>query len=240
MSTESLNYYQAVLADLRKEREKIDFLIEGLESRIKGMGGTVEPAPTAVMTFVSVQETPRSAPGPYAGMTIYEAAEKYLAKAGEPKSTRDIFDALTQGGLPDIQYNAAYTAIWRRVAPKGNFIRYGDTHWGLVGWKDFTQTPAQAPAPQQNQDRPAEGKPPQLDYVERILRDEGIPLHISTIISRLNGFGYNPTRDSLSGNLRKEKKQRFKNYGNNVWGLGVWAKSDPNQGRKENKLPYEV
>jgi DNA-directed RNA polymerase delta subunit len=52
----------------------------------------------------------------------------------------------------------------------------------------------------------------------------GKPLHISALIQHLaETTGHTSNPDSLSSNMRKEKRGRFKNAGNNTWGLAEWG-----------------
>src|SRR5687768_5510437 len=119
MSNESLSYYEAVLADLEKEREQLEAqlqqtgtLIEGIRGRIRRLGGL------SVEEIKEVIQPQSNGTKPFAGMLIYDAASKYLETVKGPRTVRQIWEALIEGGLPAINYNAVYTALWRRETPK--------------------------------------------------------------------------------------------------------------------------
>lgn len=225
MSNESLSYYEAVLADLEREREQLDAqrqeldgLIEGIRGRIRRLGGlSLEEAK-------EVTQPQSNGTKPYVGMSIYDAAAKYLDTVKGPRTVRQIWEALTEGGLPGIAYNAAYTALWRREAPKGEFERIGEKFWGLAEWGQSGGRQAKTDVPQKTENIQVASKSGMtlLDLCEAHLRYMGRPLHISALLSWLAERGQVTNADSLSSNMRKEKRQRFKNVGNNTWGLAEW------------------
>lgn len=241
MSAPNLNYYEAVLADLLDERQKIDLsrqrldlLIEGLQERIHNINGFI---PAATILVTSPQNLSSSA---YVGMAIHEAVEKYLASAEAPQTVRQILDALVEGGQSDINYNAVYTAMWRRVSPKGRFIKVDDSLWGLTDEQPVRETDFSQEAFASKTNHLKRGRPSQLDLSENALRQAGQPKHINWIISKLAEQDRPTTVHSLSSTLRQDGKKRFENLGQNVWALTEWPDSIKHQDRKETPLLNEV
>jgi hypothetical protein len=98
-----------VLAELRNERRELLGKVAGLDRAIAAieqtMGGAPPPpamvqnsAPTALQRIAP--EFQAEPPGPYAMRGIYEAAAAYLSTIpGEPRSARQIAEALLAGGF---------------------------------------------------------------------------------------------------------------------------------------------
>lgn len=243
MSKDKLSYLQAFLADLKSERDELNILIEATEERIRRLGGEVDAPPTQAKTAKRQRTTkPQdSTPTlPYAGLTIYDAAQKYLEKVKEPQSGRQIYEAITQGGLPNIHYNAVYTALWRRRAPEGIFVKEGEGQNARWSLKDAKQTQAAKPSNEALQPTPRSRDGLSLtDYCVMILREANKPLHAQVLVSELAKKGSHTTVDSMSSTFRRDSKKRFENMGRNTWALSEWPESVKNQGRKESTLPYE-
>ena len=97
-----------VLAQLREDRARLRGELAGVERAIAALEGTTgvqEPAPVAPAPQVEAPRLPALAPlppppppGPYTPLGFYEAAALYLREAGEPKTAREIADALLAGG----------------------------------------------------------------------------------------------------------------------------------------------
>lgn len=250
MSSEKLNKHRAYLDELKDERSqlineiaKLDGLIEAVESRINDIeGASVTLSESGLIVNPRHQAIPEGSDkssGIYAGMTIHDAAEKCLDKEKTPLTIRQIWEALVQGGQSETKYNAVYTALWRRVDPKGNFIRFGESGWGLSSWKvdisklfssDKSEDIKATRRPQ------TRSKPSQLDLCEKVLRDANKPMHINILIARLAEMNRPTSVHSLSSTLRQDTKKRFDNIGGNTWVLAEWPDELKNQGQKEATL----
>jgi hypothetical protein len=249
MSKDIINYYQAVLADLESERDRLNAMIEGTKARIRSLGGMLIAPPIAPVPTKTVRRKPvpqsqpqpsqvsRATNLPYEGLTIFDAAKKYLETTSEPQSGGQIWEALTKGGLPTIHYNAVYTALWRKRAPEGEFVKEGsgqNARWSL---KDSNQTQPKAPSVTSQPQPRGRGGTSIMDYCVRILQDANRPLHAQVLVSKLAEKGCHTTVDSMSSTFRRDSRKRFQNMGLNTWALSEWPDEIKNQGRREAQLP---
>lgn len=85
-----------VLASLREERERLRAELERVDQAIASLDGSAERA--------AGREMP-----PYVFLNVYEATAAYLAASGEPKTTREIADALKAGGFKTRALNFTHT-----------------------------------------------------------------------------------------------------------------------------------
>ncbi|HYC91943.1 MAG TPA: hypothetical protein VEO54_22210 [Thermoanaerobaculia bacterium] len=95
-----------VLAGLQEERQRLRAELAEVEQAIASLEGAEESQP-------------------YARLNVYEAAAHYLARAGEPKTAREIADALRAGGFNtrSTRFANTITTMLRRGAPRGLGIR---------------------------------------------------------------------------------------------------------------------
>ena len=111
-----------VLAGLREERTRLLGELAGVDRAIAALEEVLgirpapapEPEPPAVADEPKVESAaPPALPpptGPYAKAgSLYEAVAAYLGKEGEPRTTRQIADALQAGGYPTRASNFAAT-----------------------------------------------------------------------------------------------------------------------------------
>jgi len=132
MSTEPINY-EAVLADLEARKAQIEGAIAAIRmitsqvgSPLPGGGGSTTVGPSAFL-----------------GMSIPDATKKYLTGVRQKKSTQEIIDALTSGGLPPSKYTTVYNILTRRQGQVGDIINMkGD--WALAKWYPNHRFPAKA------------------------------------------------------------------------------------------------
>jgi len=116
-------HYIAVLADLEARKVKIESMIEGIKS-ILAQDGSVPPDGGGSTSV---------GPSAFLGMSIPDAAKKHLAAVKQKKSTQEIIDALTAGGLPPSKYTTVYAILARRQKQVGDIVNMkGD--WGLAEW----------------------------------------------------------------------------------------------------------
>ncbi len=119
-----LTSYEAALRDLLAEREEIDVLIDGMRRRIDRMSGTHR-----TQTSGNGKSIPDDA---FFGLTIADAAKKYLSIVKQTKTTPEIGDALVAGGLKHSSADFSKT-IRSILGPNNEFLRVNDK-WGLSEW----------------------------------------------------------------------------------------------------------
>jgi hypothetical protein len=122
MSTEQVNY-AAVLADLEARKAQIEAAISAIKM-ISSQGGTSGPGGGG---------SRKVGPSAFLGMSIPDAAKQHLSTTREKKSTQEIIDALTAGGLPPSKYTTVYNILTRRQKQVGDIVNLkGD--WALAEW----------------------------------------------------------------------------------------------------------
>lgn len=120
MSTEPINY-AAVLADLEARKAQIEAAIAAIRM-IASQGGSPLPG--------GGQGT---GPSAFLGMSIPDATKLHLSTVKQKKSTQEIIDALTAGGLPPSKYTTVYNILTRRQKQVGDIVNLkGD--WALAEW----------------------------------------------------------------------------------------------------------
>jgi hypothetical protein len=123
MSTEQVNY-AAVLADLEGRKAQLESAIAAIKTIIATQGGATSPDGGGSGSV---------GPSAFLAMSIPDAAKKHLAAVRQKKSTQEIIDALTAGGLPPSKYTTVYNILTRRQAQVGDIINMkGD--WALAEW----------------------------------------------------------------------------------------------------------
>lgn len=115
--------YVKILEDLKHKRAAIDEAIEAISRLLEAQG-------------VAVNGSREAPTGAFTGMTVIDAAKKYLASVKRPAPTKEIVAALERGGL---QHNAkdfyaSVYAILRQQAQKGpkGGVRRNAIDWELV------------------------------------------------------------------------------------------------------------
>jgi DNA-directed RNA polymerase delta subunit len=226
--------YVAVRDDLKKRIEQLQAALAGVE------GILAATSLTGSQRVSSAQDIARDE---FLGMTIPDAAKKYLEVIRTPQTIGQIWEGLKQGGLPHIKYNAVYTAIWRRVSPDGDFARVDETLWGLAAW--YKTIPNVKKKDKAKAAKPAVSDPPQpkgdesgtkisrkrggftmLDACEQILRKADRPLHAEKLVEKLLADYEKGTNvKSIAGTLPQDGQGRFVNLGRNVWALTEWPES---------------
>lgn len=79
-----------VLAGLREQQKKLATELARVERAIAALEGSLDG------TFVAAAAVE---PRPYAALTLYEATASFLAYSNEPRTSREIADALRAGGF---------------------------------------------------------------------------------------------------------------------------------------------
>jgi hypothetical protein len=220
--------YQAVLADLKARRARLDDLIARIEADIFGQAaeGVAATAPIKASTAFS---------GPihadtFFGLAIAEAAKKFLKMAGRAQHTTAIADALARGGMKRPQENNLFSILVR--AAKGReVVKVGKGLWGLSEWypkspkdngepkakpttkrasgkaarKSRLRPEVKATAPQEPQS--TNGAVGTSALIREVLRAAGKPLHAREITSLMQDRGSTATKASVEGQLARWAKQ---------------------------------
>jgi DNA-directed RNA polymerase delta subunit len=221
--------YVAVRDDLKKRIEQLQSALNGVEGILAAVGLTGSQRAS------SPQDIARDE---FLGMTIPDAAKKYLEVVRTPQTIGQIWEGLKQGGLPHIKYNAVYTAIWRRESPEGDFARVDENLWGLAVWyktipnvkrraKAVKSAESDPPPPKGDDSTPQisrkRGGLTMVDAIEIILDEEGKPLHAEVLVERVaKKYGKETNVKSVAGTLPQDGKKRFENLGKNTWALAKW------------------
>ncbi len=138
MTSETLatNPYEAVLADLRSKRDKIDQAIAALEATLGSQSAVSAAAGAPAQDGPSVADT-SDGPGAFLGMSITDATKKLLLMRRRPLSNSEIASQLRKGGMvmssadPN---NVIGSIITRRFNQVGDIVRVDRGIWGLKEW----------------------------------------------------------------------------------------------------------
>ncbi|HYC90019.1 MAG TPA: hypothetical protein VEO54_12460 [Thermoanaerobaculia bacterium] len=90
-----MNKIAEVLAGLRQEEQRLLVELAGVQRAIGALEEVLGTAPVP-----AADPEPPAPPAPYATSTLYQAVADYLVKTGEPRTTRQIAEALQAGGYP--------------------------------------------------------------------------------------------------------------------------------------------
>jgi hypothetical protein len=121
MGSEEVNY-AAVLLDLEARKAQIEAAITAIKMISSQVGNT---SPDGGGSGIS--------PSAFLSMSIPDATKKYLTSVKQKKSTQEIIEALTAGGLPKSKYTTVYAILARRQKQVGDIVNMkGD--WGLAEW----------------------------------------------------------------------------------------------------------
>jgi hypothetical protein len=128
---------QAWLADFETQLAQVEIELAELEDKRAALKETV--AGLRKLLNVGSSDVATSAPripkGAYKGMSIVEAAEKYLHMVNRPQTNREVVAALAKGGKTG---SAGFTdtvrsVISRHAKKKGTF-RWRNNKWELSEW----------------------------------------------------------------------------------------------------------
>jgi hypothetical protein len=126
-----------VLAGLREERARLLVELAGVDRAIAALEEVLEGAPAPAPPPAPPPPAPPA--GPYAKSAgLYEAVAAYLRDAGEPRTSRQIAEALQAGGYPTTATNFAATVrtmLLRTVSSRSYGIRQTTTghRWFMEG-----------------------------------------------------------------------------------------------------------
>ena len=222
---------EAAIAALEAQKAGIDDAIAALRRYqamgLQGSSTTNEPR--------SVD--PANIPGDaFFGLSIGEAAKKYLGIVKRKQSIREIAEALDRGGLPHASgdFVATVATMLRRHATKdSDLVRVGRGDWGLAGWYGNRRPAARATMPQRSrkQTRTAGRTPSRAtqhrdqtsvpEMIHVVISAEGKPVSVDGITALIKAkFGRNVPKQTLVSALsRGVKAGRFNRPGTSLYGL---------------------
>lgn len=127
---QDFKHYDAVIADLKAKRDQLSSMIDTLE-QMKGMGVpfTGSPASDVPRTASGAGEIPDDA---FFGMTIPEAAKKYLAIVKRTVKHPVLCDAILDGGFKTSSPNFR-EVVRSTLGRQPDFVKIGG-QWGLMEW----------------------------------------------------------------------------------------------------------
>lgn len=126
--------YAAVLADLQRQRARLDAAIHALEAVLPDRSATETPAATGAAGPVE----PASEPAVFDGLTVYEAAVRYLQGKGEGQRTTQILRALQQGGVAltgKSPINSLGAILNDKLKHNSRIVKLERGRWGLAAWQ---------------------------------------------------------------------------------------------------------
>jgi len=129
MSSDANIDYNAVLADLKAQRDKIDAAIAGIETLLGARALSTQPASNGINNDMG--------PGAFLGMSIVDATKKLLKARRQQLRTEDILKALQDGGLAfksENPINTVGSVLNRDWNSGGDIVRVARGVWGLAEW----------------------------------------------------------------------------------------------------------
>jgi hypothetical protein len=112
---------------LEHELDAVMHAIAALETLVSG---DEAPSMPSVAKKPSVQLTSDT----FFNLSLVDATKKYLRMAGRPaRSTDEIAEALSRGGLPDVSKTSLSAVLFRAVKGR-QIVKVGKGHWGLTEW----------------------------------------------------------------------------------------------------------
>jgi hypothetical protein len=134
VSQEPINY-EVVLNDLERQKAAIENAIAALRQAMIALGGQLSAGSAASELPIDPFKIPGDA---FFGMSIGEAAKKYLSMVKKKQTVQEIADALERGGLPHTSANFAQTVrtmVNRQAKEDSDLVRVGPgASWGLSDW----------------------------------------------------------------------------------------------------------
>lgn len=123
----------ALLDKMRAERADLDGAIRALEKYAGAApSGSVPIAPRRGLSG----ESQTIAHDEFLGMTVVDAAVKYLGIVKKPQSIKEIAAGLDKGGLihQTSKFETTVYAMVSRAAARGDRVRKFHKNWGLISW----------------------------------------------------------------------------------------------------------
>lgn len=148
--------YSTVLADLERRRDALTTAIDAIRMIADPQGAEAHNgAPAAPRT-----PAPRGIgggtmrPDEFFGMSILQAAKRYLAIVKQPKSATEIAKTVKEHGLLNTSkgfQNTVYSVLYREAERGGRSVVKVGNAWGLSEWYPNRPKPkakGQSPAPE--------------------------------------------------------------------------------------------
>lgn len=142
-----------VIADLKAERDQLNSMISALERRKAGASLNKSAAVPADRLIISEDAIPSDA---FFGMTLPDAAHKYLSLVKNPKPHPELCDALLEGGFKTGATNFR-EVVRSTLSRHPDFVRVRRGEWGLKEW--YNRGPRRAK-------RVSQEEPPKPDSAE--------------------------------------------------------------------------
>jgi hypothetical protein len=155
MSSELVEHYKAVLADLQRRRDdyanainELDGMIEGINRQIKVLEA-LPPLPANIPASEPLQFVIPNARRKYVGISVRWAVLNFLAEdAKGPRNTAEIAQALQEGGVRSEgqRFNSIVSAVLSDMKNKKEEVetvddgRYQLTQRGREAWDHIKQT----------------------------------------------------------------------------------------------------
>ena len=126
--------YSAVLADLEAKRAILDNAIASLRAAIMGQSPETVLAGEGGPLVRQAQEATQQnvTAGMFHGLSVSEAAQKYLDLKKTKQRMKDIVAGIQQGGIESTADNF-YSNVFTTLARRKEFIRIGK-YWALAQW----------------------------------------------------------------------------------------------------------
>ncbi len=134
--------YTALLQHLEQQRDEIDTAIRTIR-KVLGQTAAVQPQAPLKGEIVVISKAPKSVvespepkikPGMFTGMQVWKAALKYLQLTKKPQNTRQMAQALMQGGL-GTNAKKFDANLHQAMAIKPHVFKKVDVGmWGLTDW----------------------------------------------------------------------------------------------------------
>lgn len=124
--------YEAVLADLRAKRDKLDAAIAGIEAMLGVAPSALsQPESATVATGQDIQFDT------FFNLSIPDAARKLLTMRKRAQTTQEITSALEAGGFKhqsEAFGNTVGSVLNRIDKAGGDIVKVGRAKWGLAAW----------------------------------------------------------------------------------------------------------
>ena len=123
--------YEAVLADLYAKRDEIESAINTILF-LQGSGSAAAPTANAngAVRASRAGVIPSNA---FFGMSLVDAAKKYIELSQAKRTLGQIVSGLEEGGMPPQKRDTVYAALRRRESTVGDIMKVGE-EWGLKDW----------------------------------------------------------------------------------------------------------
>jgi hypothetical protein len=135
--SEEQNAYDVVLADLLAQRERLDAAIAAIQALKGGGGPTGSGGSNAATQTGNGSGSTKIESDSFFGLTILEAAKKYLSMVKRPQKAGAITEALKQGGYTfstSSPLPVVASLLNRDDAKGGEIVRVSKGMFGLASW----------------------------------------------------------------------------------------------------------